>query len=143
MILIKLNRYYRIVIRFLLVDKIIEQSEHHIVGLKNVTSNEPYFIGHFPEEPVMPGVLQVEAMAQVGGILVLSKVEDPEKYSTYFMKIDRVRFKRKVIPGDTLILKMDLLEPIRRGIVHMQGYAYVRDAIVAEAELLAQIVKNK
>lgn len=128
---------------FLLVDKIIEQSEHHIVGLKNVTSNEPYFIGHFPEEPVMPGVLQVEAMAQVGGILVLSKVEDPEKYSTYFMKIDRVRFKRKVIPGDTLILKMDLLEPIRRGIVHMQGYAYVRDAIVAEAELLAQIVKNK
>ncbi len=128
---------------FLLVDKIIEQTDKHVVGVKNITYNEPFFVGHFPDEPVMPGVLQVEAMAQVGGILVLGSVDEPEKYSTYFMKIDKVRFKRKVVPGDTLVFKMELLEPIRRGIVHMQGYAYVRDAIVAEAELMAQIVKNK
>lgn len=128
---------------FLLVDKIIEISEKHVVGVKNVTANEPFFQGHFPEEPVMPGVLQVEAMAQVGGIMVLANVEDPETYSTYFMKMDNVKFKRKVVPGDTIVFKADLMAPIRRGIVHMQGYAYVRGQLVAEAQLMAQVVKNK
>lgn len=128
---------------FLLIDKILEISENHIVGLKNITMNEPFFVGHFPKEPVMPGVLQVEAMAQIGGILVLANVPDPENYSTYFVKIDNVKFKKKVIPGDTLVFKLELLAPIRRGIVHMQGYGYVGDSVVVEAELMAQVAKTK
>jgi len=128
---------------FLLIDKILELSDNHIVGLKNITMNEPFFVGHFPKEPVMPGVLQVEAMAQIGGILVLANVPDPENYSTYFVKIDNVKFKKKVIPGDTLIFKLELLAPIRRGIVHMQGYGYVGDIVVVEAELMAQVAKTK
>ncbi|UZU00180.1 bifunctional UDP-3-O-[3-hydroxymyristoyl] N-acetylglucosamine deacetylase/3-hydroxyacyl-ACP dehydratase [Chryseobacterium fluminis] len=128
---------------FLLIDKILELSDSHVVGLKNVTMNEPFFVGHFPKEPVMPGVLQVEALAQTGGILVLASVPDPENYSTYFIKIDKVKFKRKVVPGDTIIFKIELIEPIRRGIVHMQGYGYVGDAVAVEAELMAQVAKNK
>ena len=128
---------------FLLIDKILELSDNHIVGLKNITMNEPFFVGHFPKEPVMPGVLQIEAMAQIGGILVLSSVPDPENYSTYFVKIDNVKFKKKVIPGDTLVFKLELLAPIRRGIVHMQGYGYVGDNVVVEAELMAQVAKTK
>lgn len=128
---------------FLLIDKILEISDSHVVGLKNITMNEPFFVGHFPKEPVMPGVLQIEAMAQAGGILVLANVPDPENYSTYFVKIDKVKFKKKVIPGDTLIFKIELIEPIRRGIVHMQGYGYVGDSVVVEAELMAQVAKTK
>ena len=128
---------------FLLVDKILELSETHVVGLKNVSMNEPFFVGHFPKEPVMPGVLQVEAMAQVGGILVLANVPDPENYSTYFVKMDNVKFKKKVVPGDQVIFKIELMEPIRRGIVHMQGYGYVGDSVVVEGELMAQVAKNK
>ena len=127
---------------FLLVDKIIEISESHVVGVKNVTMDEPFFVGHFPKEPVMPGVLQIEAMAQAGGILVLSQVEDPKNYSTYFMKIDNVKFKHKVIPGDTLVFKLTLISPVRRGICHMRGLAYVGNKLVMEAEMMAQIVKN-
>lgn len=126
-----------------LVDKIIEMKDDHVVGVKNVTSNEPFFQGHFPEEPVMPGVLQVEAMAQVGGILVLSSVDEPERYSTYFMKIDNVKFRQKVVPGDTLIFHLSLLTPIRRGVAVMRGYAFVGEKIVSEAEFMAQIIKNK
>ncbi len=128
---------------FLLVDKILELSDTHVVGLKNVTMNEPFFVGHFPGAPVMPGVLQIEAMAQAGGILALSTVPDPENYLTYFMKIDNVRFKQQVLPGDTLIFKLDLISPIRRGICHMQAYAYANGKIATEAELMAQIVKAK
>lgn len=128
---------------FLLVDKIIEIGGNYIVGVKNITSNEPFFQGHFPQEPVMPGVLQVEAMAQTGGLLVLNSVDEPERYSTYFMKIDGVKFRQKVVPGDTLILRLELLAPIRRGISTMKGYAFVGEKLVSEAEFMAQIIKNK
>lgn len=128
---------------FLLIDKVIERTEDSLVGVKNVTMNEPFFVGHFPQEPVMPGVLQVEAMAQLGGIMILGEIENPRDYSTYFMKIENVKFKRKVIPGDTLILKVELLQPIRRGIVQMQGYGYVNDTIAVEAEMMALITKVK
>ena len=127
---------------FLLIDRIIELSETHVVGMKNVTMNEPFFIGHFPGAPVMPGVLQVEAMAQCGGVLVLSTVPDPENYLTYFMKMNNVKFKQKVLPGDTLIFKAELMGPIRRGICHMQAYGYANNKLVVEAELMAQIVRN-
>jgi len=128
---------------FLLVDKVIEMDETSIVGVKNVTLNEPQFTGHFPSNPVMPGVLMVEAMAQIGGILALSSVPDPENYGTYFMKIDKVKFKRKVIPGDTIIFRLELIIPIRRGIVLMSGEGYVNGQLAIEAELMAQIVKEK
>jgi len=128
---------------FLMVDKIISIDQTTVVGIKNVTFNEPFFQGHFPDEPVMPGVLLVEALAQCGGLLVLSTVDEPEKYSTYFLKIDKLKFKHKVVPGDTIILKMDLIEPMRRGIVMMFGQAFVGNHIVAEGEMTAQVVKNK
>ncbi len=128
---------------FQLVDKVIEIGANYIVGVKNITANEPFFQGHFPQEPVMPGVLQVEAMAQVGGLLVLNSVDEPERYSTYFMKIDGVKFRQKVVPGDTLIFRVELLAPIRRGISTMKGYAFVGEKVVCEAEFMAQIVKNK
>lgn len=128
---------------FLLVDKVMEISAEHVVAVKSVTMNEPFFEGHFPGAPVMPGVLQVEAMAQAGGILALSTVPDPENYLTYFLKIDNVRFKKQVVPGDTLIFKLVMNEPIRRGIVKMTGKAYVGTTLVCEAEMMAQIVKEK
>ena len=126
----------------LLVDKVFELSDKHVVATKNVTMNEPFFVGHFPGAPVMPGVLQIEAMAQAGGVLILSTVPDPENYITYFMKIDNVKFKVPVLPGDTLIFKLELLTPIRRGICHMQAYAYANGRLVTEGELMAKIVKR-
>ncbi|MEE0521838.1 MAG: bifunctional UDP-3-O-[3-hydroxymyristoyl] N-acetylglucosamine deacetylase/3-hydroxyacyl-ACP dehydratase [Bacteroidaceae bacterium] len=126
-----------------LVDKVIAVDEEEIVAVKNVTSNEPFFTGHFPQEPVMPGVLIVEAMAQAGGLLVLNNVEEPERWSTYFMKIDNVKFRRKVVPGDTLIFKVKMTAPLRRGIASMAGLVFVGETVAAEAEFTAQIVKNK
>ncbi len=128
---------------FLMVDKIIEIHENSILGVKNITMNEPQFTGHFPGNPVFPGVLQIEAMAQVGGIFALTKVEDPHLYSTYFMKIDNVRFKQKVMPGDTVVFELALTSPIRRGLVEMAGKAYVNGKVVSEASMLAQIIKDK
>ena len=127
---------------FLLVDKILEVTEDSIVGCKNVTINEPFFQGHFPGAPVMPGVLQIEAMAQAGGVLVLNTVPDPENYLTFFMKIDNVKFKRPVYPGDTLIFKLELITPIRRGICNMRGQAFVNNQLVSEGDLMAQISKR-
>ena len=126
-----------------LVDKVIAMGSTTIVGIKNVTSNEPFFVGHFPQEPVMPGVLQVEAMAQCGGLLVLSQVEEPERWSTYFMRIDEVKFRQKVVPGDTLLFRVELLHPVRHGVSSMKGYAFIGDRVVSEATFTAQIVKNK
>lgn len=127
----------------LLVDKIIDRGETFIVGVKNVTVNEPFFQGHFPQEPVMPGVLLIEAMAQTGGLLVLATVEEPETYSTYFMKIDNVKFRQKVVPGDTLLFHVSFMTPLRRGCALMKGVAFVGDKVVCECEFMAQIVKNK
>ena len=128
---------------FLLVDRVLELTEDSIIGIKNVTMNEPQFTGHFPGNPIFPGVLQIEAIAQVGGVFALSKVEDPHLYSTYFMKIDKVKFKQMVKPGDTLVFELKLLSPIRRGLVNMAGKAYVNGKVVMEAEMLAQVVKDK
>ncbi len=128
---------------FLLIDKIIELSSEHVVGVKSVTMNEPFFVGHFPGAPVMPGVLQVEAMAQAGGILALSTVPDPQNYLTYFLKIESVKFKQQVVPGDTIVFKLELMEPIRRGIVQMKGESFVGSKMVSEAIMMAQMVKVK
>ena len=128
---------------FLLVDKIHELSENHVIGSKGVTMNEPFFTGHFPGAPVMPGVLQIEAMAQVGGVLVLNTVPDPENYLTFFMKIDNVKFKHPVHPGDHLIFKLELITPIRRGICHMKGYTFVNGKLATEGELMAQIIRKE
>ena len=126
-----------------LIDKVVAMGATSIVGVKNVTANEPFFQGHFPEEPVMPGVLQIEAMAQCGGLLVLSQLEEPEKWSTYFLKIDDVKFRHKVVPGDTLLFRVELLGPVRHGISSMKGYMFVGDHVVSEATFTAQIIKNK
>lgn len=128
---------------FLMVDKIIQMTDTYIVGVKNITTNEPYFMGHFPQEPVMPGVLQVEAMAQTGGLLVLSALDEPERYSTYFLKIDNVKFRHKVVPGDTLIFRVELTSIMRRGIATMRGLAFIGDRVISEADFTAQIIKNK
>ena len=127
---------------FLFMDKILEISDSHIIGLKNVTMNEDFFQGHFPEQPIFPGVLQIEAMAQAGGVLILNTVPDPENYLTFFAKIDNAKFKYPVVPGDTLIFKLELLSPLRRGIVHMKGQAFVDGKLTSEAELLAKIIRK-
>lgn len=128
---------------FLMVDKIIQMTDKFIIGVKNITTNEPFFTGHFPQEPVMPGVLQIEAMAQTGGLLVLGGVDDPEKYSTYFLKIDNVKFRHKVVPGDTLIFRVELTSEVRRGIATMRGLAFIGDKVISEADFTAQVIKNK
>jgi len=128
---------------FIFVDKVIELSDKHVVAVKNVTHTESHFRGHFPNEPVMPGVLIIEAMAQSGGMMILSQIEDPSEYSTYFMKIENAKFKDKVVPGDTLVMRMELLAPIRRGVCVMKGQAFVGDRLVTEAELVAQVIKKK
>lgn len=128
---------------FLMVDKIIQMTDKYIVGVKNITSNEPFFTGHFPQEPVMPGVLQIEAMAQTGGLLVLSGLDNPERYSTYFLKIDNVKFRHKVVPGDTIIFRVELTSEMRRGIATMRGLAFIGDKVISEADFTAQIVMNK
>ncbi|MES2779861.1 MAG: bifunctional UDP-3-O-[3-hydroxymyristoyl] N-acetylglucosamine deacetylase/3-hydroxyacyl-ACP dehydratase, partial [Bacteroidota bacterium] len=128
---------------FLLVDKVTDMGKNYVIAVKNVTMNEPFFQGHFPGNPVMPGVLIIEAMAQAGGVLILSQVEDPENYNTYFMKIDNAKFKEKVLPGDTLIFRLDLIGPIRRGVCVMKATAFVGDKMVCEAELMAQVAKKK
>ena len=127
----------------LLVDKVVELKPTTIVAVKNVTNSEPFFQGHFPSEPVMPGVLIVEAMAQAGGVLVLNSLDDPSTYSTYFLRIDNVKFRQKVVPGDTLIFRVDLVAPLRHSIGTMQGYAFVGENCVAEANFTAQVIKNK
>lgn len=128
---------------FLLVDKVIEMGAQHIVGIKNLSINELFFQGHFPDEPVMPGVLQIEAMAQIGGLFVLSQLEDPQKYSTYFLKIDNVKFRNKAVPGDTILFRLQMMSETRKGIATMKGFAFVGEKLVSEAEFMAQIVKNK
>jgi len=128
---------------FLMVDKVIQMTDTCIVGVKNITTNEPYFTGHFPQEPVMPGVLQVEAMAQTGGLLVLARLDEPERYSTYFLKIDNVKFRHKVVPGDTILFRVELTSEMRRGIATMRGLAFIGDKVVSEADFTAQIIKNK
>ena len=128
---------------FLFVDKILEIGEDYVVGVKNVTMNEPFFVGHFPGEPIMPAVIQIEAMAQTGGILALNIIEEPHKWSTYFLKIDGVKLRKKVVPGDTIVFALELVSPLRRGICQMKGKAYVGNEVVMEAELMAQLVKNK
>lgn len=128
---------------FLMVDKVIKMTDKYIVAVKNITTNEPFFTGHFPQEPVMPGVLQVEAMAQVGGILVLAGLDEPERYSTYFLKIDNVKFRQKVVPGDTLVFRVEMTTEIRRGIATMRGLAFIGDKVVSEADFTAQVIKNK
>ncbi|MFA8299732.1 MAG: 3-hydroxyacyl-ACP dehydratase FabZ [Hyphomicrobiales bacterium] len=128
---------------FLFVDKILELSDTHVVGVKNTTVNESFFVGHFPNEPVLPGVIQIETMAQVGGILALGTVPDPENYITLFLKIDNVKFRNKVIPGDTIVFALELISPIRRGLCNMRGCAYVGDNVVMEGEMLAQLVRKE
>ena len=128
---------------FLLVDKIFELSKTHVIGLKNVTMNEPFFQGHFPGTPIMPGVLQIEALAQTGGVLLLNTVSDPQNYLTFFMKIDKVKFKRIVVPGDTLIFKLELIAPIRRGICQMLGQIYCNDNLITEGEFMAQMIRKE
>lgn len=128
---------------FLMVDKIIQMTDTFIVGVKNITTNEPFFTGHFPQEPVMPGVLQVEAMAQTGGLLVLARLDEPERYSTYFLKIDNVKFRHKVVPGDTVLFRVELTSEMRRGIATMRGLAFIGDKVISEADFTAQIIKNR
>ena len=128
---------------FLLVDKILEKTPTYVIAIKNITGDQYFFDGHFPGDPIFPGVLQLEAMAQAGGVLILSEVEDPENYTTLFLKIDKARFKDKVVPGDTLVMKLEMLEPVRRGICLMRGRCFVGEKLVSEAEMMAQIVKIK